>query len=277
MKTKIRPYLSFSRLVAFVALMSLIIFSMLQPSYAQEFIRGYASDDPSLEKGMIVRLNAQDSSKVEALKAKDVTAMHGVIVDAQDAAVTFSSENQKTFVATSGKYEVLVSNQNGTIHAGDYITISSVDGVGAKADDRSRMVAAKALVDADAVSRALRTTTAGGQEVGLVRLLAEITVGANPLYQPEERYVPAFLQNIASNVGDKPISPFRLYVSLLILVASVLLAGAVLFSGVRGGLVAIGRNPLSRQPIVKGMVQVIITGLLIFLSGLFAVYLVLKL
>jgi hypothetical protein len=46
---------------------------------------------------------------------------------------------------------------------------------------------------------------------------------------------------------------------------------------VRSSMIALGRNPLSRKSILRGMFQVIITSIIIFICGLFGVYLLLKL
>jgi hypothetical protein len=50
----------------------------------------------------------------------------------------------------------------------------------------------------------------------------------------------------------------------------------VLWSGVRGSLIALGRNPLSRKAIFSGMYKVVITGIGIFILGLAGVYLLLR-
>jgi hypothetical protein len=49
-----------------------------------------------------------------------------------------------------------------------------------------------------------------------------------------------------------------------------------MYGGIRNGLISIGRNPLSKKSIVRGMIQVILTALTIFLLGIFGVYLLLR-
>ena len=55
------------------------------------------------------------------------------------------------------------------------------------------------------------------------------------------------------------------------------IAATLLWSGVRSGMISIGRNPLSKHSIIQGLMQVIIVAVLIFIIGVFAVYLLLKL
>ncbi|MGH7241234.1 MAG: hypothetical protein ACREGB_02995, partial [Candidatus Saccharimonadales bacterium] len=117
-------------------------------STSQAVTQGYGSDTV-LQNGMIVKLSDKDSSKVEPLTTDTVTKMQGVVVAANDATVTIGSDGNKSqvFVATFGHYDVLVSNQNGPIKAGDYITISALAGVGMKVDTTQPTVLGKATAD----------------------------------------------------------------------------------------------------------------------------------
>src|SRR5947208_3169505 len=90
---------------------------------AQNVTQGYVSDQ-GLQNGMIVRLKAGDGTKVVALKQQEASEMLGITVANNDAPVSLSDPTKKqVFVATFGTYDVLVSNQNGPIKSGDYITI----------------------------------------------------------------------------------------------------------------------------------------------------------
>jgi hypothetical protein len=63
----------------------------------------------------------------------------------------------------------------------------------------------------------------------------------------------------------------------MVFLAATVVAGSMLYAGVRSSMISIGRNPLSKQSIVKSMVQVIITSFMVFILGIFGVYLLLKL
>lgn len=58
---------------------------------------------------------------------------------------------------------------------------------------------------------------------------------------------------------------------------SLLAAIAVLYAGIRNGVISIGRNPMSKKSIFRAIFEVILTAALILIIGLFAVYLLLKL
>ncbi|MFA5003713.1 MAG: hypothetical protein WC498_00325 [Candidatus Saccharimonadales bacterium] len=238
----------------------------------------------NLQNGMIVMLDSKDTTKVRPLTSDNASAMQGVVVAANDSAVTLTGDgsSNQVYVATNGKYKALVSNQNGTIKSGDYITISSLDGVGMRADSGQSVILGKALEGFDGTTGVsstvnLATTTGGTRQVSIGLIQVDIGIAHNPLQASSVSNVPGFLSKASQAIVDKPVSAPRLYVSLVVLVLTVFIVGSFLYGGVRSGVTAIGRNPLARQSITKGLVQVILLGSIIFVIGLFAVYLILKL
>lgn len=275
----------YKRLIKRLALGGWAIVSMFgagQLALAQSVTQGYQSEQ-SLQKGLIVRLKPGDSKKVQTLTQAEEREMLGVVVSAGDAPVSLSTAgvDQEVFVATYGQYDVLVSSQNGPIKNGDLIAVSSLRGVGMKSDNDRRFIVGKALHDFNGKTDVSGTTTLqtghGGRIVALGRIPVEIAVGNNPSYHKEDQAgVPDFLRKMAQVVTDQPISAFRIYASLGILVISLLIAGTVLFIGVRTGMTAIGRNPLAKRSITRNLVQVILMSLIIFVLGGIAVYLLLR-
>lgn len=252
-------------------------------STSQAVTQGYGTRQP-LQNGIIVMLDEKDSTKVIPLTEATATKMQGVVVAANDATVTISSNGNtgQVFVATFGHYDVLVSNQNGPIKAGDYITISALAGVGMKVDTTQPTVLGKATGDFSGTSKVAGTAKlkdSAGKEVtvSLGRIPVDITISHNPLQQVAADGLPDFLQHASQSVAGKPVSSARIYVSLVVLLMSTMVAGGILYSGVRGGLIAIGRNPMAKKQIIAGIIRVVLSGLICFIIGIFGVYLLLKL
>ncbi|MBC7581633.1 hypothetical protein H7097_02060 [Aeromicrobium sp.] len=252
-------------------------------STSQAVTQGYGTTTP-LQNGMIVKLVDKDGSKVEPLTDATVSKMQGVVVAANDATVTISNDGNigQVFVATFGHYDVLVSNQNGPIKSGDYITISAIAGVGMKVDTTQPTVLGKATGSFTgngtvAGSAKLKDSTGKEVSVSLGRIPVDITISHNPLQQAAANGLPSFLEHASEAVAGKVVSPARVYVALIVLLMSTFVAGGILYSGVRGGLIAIGRNPLAKKQIVAGIVRVVLSGLICFVLGVFGVYLLLKL
>lgn len=284
MKAKIKNFVSIQRILALVVLVVLIVLGATSPLDAQtfsEFIQGYGVDGP-VQKGMIVRLKEGDTTKVQSVSKDQMDKMHGVVVNPNDAAVTLSGDGEQVFVATRGRQEVLVSNENGEIKEGDLITVSALSGVGMKAGTIEPLVIGRATEGFDGNSQVVGSAkladSAGGEkEVRMGRIDAEINVGRNPLLKSEEPNMPEFLRKASEAIAGKPVNAVRVYIGLVIFFITTIVSGSLLYGGVKSGIISMGRNPLSKKLIVRGMLQVIVAGLIIFILGIFAVYLLLKL
>jgi hypothetical protein len=280
LKTKIIRFISVKQVLALVGLSLLVFMSQTHPLIAQSVTQGYNSDE-ALQRGMIVMLKKGDTGKVNALTTEQVTSMQGVVVSANDSPITISATNQKVYVATSGKFLVLVTDQNGPIAVGDYITISALGGIGMKTGLSQALVLGRALEPFDAKSRALSTAKIKDnkgkeQSVNIGLISTDISIVRNPSLKVEA-HVPDVLRKASESVAQKSVGANRIYIGMIILMLTAVIAGVVLYAGVRSSIIALGRNPLSRKTIVRSLIQVIITSLIIFLVGLFGVYLLLKL
>lgn len=277
MSNKIKKLFTLKRSVSLLALLLLMVMSVrVDVVSSQAVTQGYDSDE-SLQRGMVVKIDEEDTTKVEPVTQATAEATYGVVVDSNDAPATLSTETQQVFVATIGKYEILVSDQNGEINPGDYIVVSSVTGIGMKVDQVQPIVVARALEGFEGTGDIIGTAQVGDNTVNFGRILADVNISGNPLQKPPAQRLPEALRRIAEDIAEKPVSMTRLYISLVILIVSGVISGSLLYSGVRSAITSIGRNPLSKKSILRGMFQVIIVGLIIFIVGIFGVYLLLRL
>jgi hypothetical protein len=283
-----------------LTLLSLLFGAMSMPAYAatktqsaatssQANISGQVTQsynaDASVQVGMIVELKSKDSSTVTPLPNEDIKNMLGIVVPANNATIVLTPQDikqQQVLVATGGRYGVLVSNQNGPVKTGDSLTISSIAGVAMKADDKQPQIVGKAASSftgsANVISTVKLTDSTGqNANVTIGRVTLDIGIMHNPLFSRSADYVPTFLAKVASGIANKPVSAARIYLSLAILLITSILTGNILYSGIRSGMIAVGRNPLSKKSIIRSLFQTVIAGLIIFVAAVFAVYLLLKL
>ena len=279
------------RLSRFILGLAAIIVTLAlgAPSAGAETYAGvqpYAAETP-LDTGSIVQLTGKDSNKVKIATKAELQNMFGVVVDRNQLTLTFSGaqlENE-AYVAVSGVYNVLVSTENGPIASGDFITLSSVNGVAMKAgtrDDQST-VFGRAQKPFDGKGITLGTTplkdvngnTSRTATLGMIPVTIDIK--HNPNEKSTKANVPEMLQRIGQVIAEKEVSPIRIYLSMAITTICLIAAIAVLYGGVRSGVISIGRNPVAKKSIFRALLQVILTALLILIIGLFAVYLLLKL
>lgn len=275
--TLISQYVSL-RFRALFVLCGLVVLSMSVPAFAQSVLQGYASDE-KLQRGMLIVGVEGDETKIKALTSETVDKFKGVVAEQNDSPVTISSEDRQIFVATTGPYEVLVTSENGTIKKGDYIGISNSPGIGAKSTDKQPYVIGVAAGDfvggGDSISS---TQNSGGQNVQFGRILVDVSFGKNPaLKVPDKDKVPDAVQKFVNDVADKPVSSTKVYIGFAVLLAASIIAGTMLYSGVRSSVISIGRNPLSKGSIYRGLVQVVVLSLIVFITGIFGVYLLIKL
>jgi hypothetical protein len=284
MKTKINSLMSWQRSVAVLTLLGLILLGIYSPLKAQTVTEGFRSDE-LLQRGMIVSIiDTEDDStnNIAATTGETASKTYGIVVSPNDSPVTLSEPGEQYFVATVGNFDVLVSNQSGNIEEGDYIAVSALPGIGMKAGDKDEIAVGRALVDfdpnKDIVSNVtLKDTTGNDFQVSVARLKVQINVAKNPLFNAIEPELPDTLKKIADSSAGKQVSALRAYVALAVLIFTAIAGGSVIYAGVRSAIISIGRNPLSKKVIARSMVKVVITGLAIFISGLFGVYLILRL
>ncbi len=277
--TKIKQKVSFRRAAAFMGLSLLIMVKLTGVLSAQSVTRGYGSDDV-LQRGMIVGLKKDDVNKVEALDYAQLTRILGVVVAQNDSPITVSNDNQRIFVASSGRYDVLVSDQQGAIGTNDYVTLSSLAGIGMKANSDQSDIAGRAVGQFDGKSGIIGTVQLAdnkkqNRSVHIGRISVELAVGRNPLAR-NTNGAPAFLSRAGQAIAGKNVSPLRLYLSAVVFIVGSLIAGAVLYAGVRSSIIAIGRNPLGKRSILRSLTGVSITALFVFIVSIIAVYLLLK-
>lgn len=238
----------------------------------------------SIDPGMIVGLKSSGSNTVVPLEVQNISQMLGVAVNPNQAAEVLSPSSinsKQVYVATSGQYDVLVSNQDGAIKVGTPISISSLAGIGMAASTDQNEIIGKALAAFNGKSGIYGTAKLSDSfsqttlSIGLIPV--SVGVAHNPLLSGSTNYVPSVIGNAAVAISDKPVSPIRIYISLVVILASLFIAGVLLYGGIRSGIMAIGRNPLSKKSIIRSLIQTTITGLVVFAAGLSGVYLILKL
>jgi hypothetical protein len=281
LKTKIKNYLSWQRMLALFALGIMIGLSHVGPLSAQAVTEGYASDVP-LQRGMIVRIKQDDPTKLEPVTTDSSDQMHGVVVNSNDAPVSIANDGQGVFVATTGQYEVFVNTQNGPVNPGDYIAVSAISAVGMAAGDTEMYVIGRALTafdgSKDVISTSELTDSKGQkQQVSIGKVQIAIGVARNPLLKGEDPNVPEFLRKATEAIAGKPVDAVRIYVGILIFGITTFISSSLMYGGIRSGIISIGRNPLGKKSIIRGMLQVIITGIIVFVIGVFGVYLILRL
>jgi ribosomal protein L27 len=276
---KIKHWLTFKRCASLIILAGLITMRLTGTLYAQSVTQGYGTDD-TLQRGMVVGITEDDATKVTPINVDQIDRILGVVVAANDSPITLSGEDEKVFVATVGRYDVLVSDQEGEIKIADYVTVSSLNGVGMLATFEQSQVVGRAVTNfngKDGVigSSTLKDTKGNERKVNIGRVQIDVGISRNPLAK-SAAVTPEWLGSVGQAIAGKSLSPARLYISAAIFFIGAFIAGAILYAGIRSSIIAIGRNPLSKRSILRGLLQVIFTSLIVFIISVVGVYLLLR-
>jgi hypothetical protein len=240
--------------------------------------------DPAVLPGMIVELKPKDQSTVIPLASQDIRNMLGVAVPVNAAAIVLTPKSApagQVLVAASGRYSLLVSDQDGSIKTGDYLAVSALAGIGMKAGADQVEIIGRAAAAFDGKSNVieavpLKNSQGHTSTVAIGYIPVDVRLAPNPQFKNASN-LPGFLTRAANSVANKPVSLPRIYLSAVVLLATLFITGSMFYSSIRSGIVAIGRNPLAKKSIGRGLVQTFIAALIIFIAGVFAVYLILNL
>ena len=210
----------------------------------------------------------------------NVGRLFGVVVPPASASISLSGgSNGQVQVTTSGTAGVLVSTAGGDIKVGDYITVSPIAGVGQKTGGTTSRVVGTAQADFDGRGEGVtkRSISVGEakKEVAIGQIPVQIAVSTYTATDGKQSYViPNWLQNLSNTLAGRSVSPLRIIIAAIILLVALTSTTVLLYAAVRNSIISIGRNPLSRSSILRGLLQVSAIAVAILLLAAGAMYLV---
>jgi hypothetical protein len=218
------------------------------------------------------------TNQVTAASSNNSNGLLGVVVGSNAATLAVTNTTNEIQVATTGTANLFVNNLNGPINVGDQIAPSPIEGVGMKATVTGKVVgvAQQAFDGKSPIKTVAVKAKSGGSQtatVGVIPVVVQVVYYTVPV----KTAVPAFLQQFADTVAGKPVALIRLVIGGLILMAALGVAATLLFSAIRGSIIAIGRNPLARSSIYGVMFQAASVSAVILVVAVTMVYMVLHL
>jgi len=235
----------FSLLIALGIFSSQIAFSQGVPIIAQYF----EIKDPEIKKGDIVSFKNKEIFRSNNPYDENIIGIIG-----ENPILVFGKETERSVpVVSYGKTLVRVTNQNGEIKKGDFITSSSKPGVGQKATE-SGFVVGRALADFN-------------EEEGLIPVFVSIQ------YLNLSSKRPTFggiIQEILSALKVPENVPEVLRYTFAIFLAGMSFLFGFLFflRTLREGIVGISRNPLAKRSIQTAMILNLIGIFVLTLAGI---------
>ncbi|HEX3082529.1 MAG TPA: hypothetical protein VHQ86_04710 [Candidatus Saccharimonadia bacterium] len=250
------------------------------PAFAS-LSQGFATTSP-IVTGSLVSLDEKKSGTVVVADLNNVGRLFGVVVPDSSASISLSGTGSgQVQVVTTGTVQTLVTTTGGSIHVGDYVSVSPIAGVGQKVGASSTRVIGTAAADFDGTGDGVTKRTindgSGNKEVAIGQIPIVVSVSSYTATDGKQSYViPNWLQNLSNTLAGKAVSPVRIIVAGLILIVAVVSISVLLYAAVRNSIISIGRNPLSRTGVLQGLLTVGFVAVIILAITAVAMYLVIS-
>jgi len=242
-------------LAAIVA--SFIVFTGV--AQATVISQGYSAAT-DIAVGSVVSVSKDDSEQVEKSNTDNDYMLVGVVQDETGSLIDIQPKGSKVRVAISGDIKVLVSTINGDIKNGDRLIASPLSGIAAKEYPPAPGVKFVGVANQDFGAGSGGTKTTITQNDGSTR---DVYVGVIDAKIITGNRTPGGKdQNVLTDVGKKlsgkSVNTVQVLAALVVFITSVVLTGMFLNGSIKGSFISLGRNPLSKDSIMTGLIRVII-------------------
>jgi hypothetical protein len=247
-----------------LVLVSIFVLSLLFSTniYAETLSTQYIRGEININTGDILSLN---KGKVYKANHNNISSIIGV---ATQQNTLFNYNNNYVNVLEKGVENVYVSNLNGNISSGQYITVSNIKGVGSLLINKGISVG-KALSSFNIKNAHKYKNT----NIYIEKIPVSINV--------------SYINNIPSTKNISPISyieggvtvsslnlPFyKLLIIFILLSSTVFIAMIIIIRVSRNTIMKTARNPLNKDAIIKNFYKIVGLSLLIIFIGILSVYL----
>ena len=252
-------------LTSFAVLLTLAILSPVPALALSTYIAESYTSEEALPMSAIVSLKENSSDSVIATNTGNVDTMIGVVIDRSDASISVSNGKDKQVqVAKNGTLQVLVSDINGTVEQGDYVTGSPINGVGMRATGSTKVIGIAQNSLTNGVAQKIKGNDGVEQnvKVGTVTILVSVS---GYIEKSENSFIPRPVQEIANTLAGRTVSALPILLSLGVFLVTLIVVTIIIYSMVRNGIISVGRNPLSSSAIYRNVIQlsVLVLGILV--------------
>jgi hypothetical protein len=221
-----------------------------------------------LQPGSLVSLDSQKSGYVTTANINNGSRLLGVVVSSQDSLVAVDANSGMAQVAIRGVANTLVSNFSGDIRPGDKITVSPFSGVGMKANSGYMAIgtAETAFNSHSTGVISQDVTDKNGKKHSIVIGYVRLAIAINTTPAGKTKELSGF-QKLGRSVTGRTIPTYRVVVSLIVALMTIVVVLTLLYASVFGSVASISRNPLAKGAILGSFVSVLtMAGLTILIA-----------
>lgn len=221
--------------------------------------QGYKSSQ-QLAAGTLVSLDSAQPGSVTPANPKNIDNLVGVVASDGDSSLSLGSADDMVQVIGNGVNQVIVTDADGSIKTGDYLTVSVIAGVGSKAKSNAKAIGtAQADFNGQEQGDSHRSIVDAGGKTKTVALGRIPVLLTYSLQSASDKGVN--LQQLILAITGHSTSPTKAILILIILVLAVALIATISFSAVRSSMQMIGRNPLAGKEILKSLRNILATSI----------------
>jgi hypothetical protein len=241
--------------------------------------QGYKTQDTNLVTGMAASLSS-DSTDTERLVVAASTAnldrFVGIITTVEDNLVTLSGSATDVLVSTDGQVPAFVSDLNGEVKRGDFVSISPVNGVLMKSDGSglSRVVGIAQQDFSEITSEEKQINTSNGQQTIKVGVL-KLEISQNVVKSADESEDKTALVLAGESLTGKSVGQIQVLAALVIFAVILIVEGSIIYGAIHSTVTALGRNPLAKKAVFRQLLQVSWIAVVVLIVGFGSIYLIL--
>lgn len=260
---------------------SLIAGLLLGPLSGVSADQGFYVINKAARPGMLMSVSATDPNVAEPASVDTAESLIGIL---GDQPTSFDFQDGQKNVLTGGVRNTLVTTVYGDIKKGDFITASSVIGMGAKLVGSGWVVGIAQSDFSSATQGAVTsmvTNEAGRQHevyAGMVPVLIKV-VYHDDMQSEKERdvsFIPESLLREIESITGRKASQFAVMLAFLLLIAGLVIGGLIVYSAVKNGITSISRQPLAKQVIMQRMIQSCIVAFALILASIVGALILIK-
>lgn len=255
-----------------------VLLSTFLPFTVRAASQSYATRDKTITKGMAVAVISQPGSSggttsyVQKSSVKDADKTVGVVVNLGDNLVTSVSGDYQIFVASSGEALVYVTNLNGAVKKGDLLAPSPLEGVLMRASDGTPGILGAAMDDFSA-QEAQTVSVRGSEAVKIASLHINMDVKFATSSAGVQQ---SLLERLGQSVAHRQVNSLQAFIGLAILILLIVVEGGIVYAAISSSILSLGRNPLAKRTIMRGLLQASLLVLAVLAVGIASIYLVLR-
>lgn len=247
----------------------IVLLTTLGQVSAANLTKVFAANN-AMAEGTIVSLENNSSTAVAASR-DNLASLYGVVVASGDLAISDTAASGQTVeVSKDGIVDTLVSDFQGSIKAGDPVTVNTVEGVGEKAVVSGKIIGiAQADFDGTGAGSRQFSVSDGNSSkdvrVGLIPVKVEVQLysiassGQGSLSTANRSKA---LQ-IADSLTGHTVKPYALIIAGILLAFGVLIAGFLVISSGYASMISLGRNPIAKKVILVSLMKILLVAVAI--------------